>query len=104
MILDDFSGLVPIQELLRVLDGWTQRLQIKGGHTWALWDKVIITTNVPADQWYPDAHPEHKAALARRLATGGTTNFDRQDNGGLANPHIGHSAFYWDGQVDGSEL
>lgn len=67
-ILDEFSGSsCSIKLLLRLLDRYPMRVQVKGGYTqWA--PKVIfICSNIPVDQWYCNAHPEHVAALMRRL-------------------------------------
>lgn len=53
LILDDFDGKnCPFRWLLRILDGYTLRLPVKGGFTWARWVKVIITSNVDIENWY----------------------------------------------------
>lgn len=68
LILDDFTGWVKLALLLKLLDGYPLRLDIKGGHTSALWDKVFITSNIPPNSWYkPEAMARHPNALNRRL-------------------------------------
>lgn len=67
ILIDEFSNNIPITELLNLLDGYQLRLPIKGGHTYARWTKVFITTNVPIDEWYPNARRMHREALLRRI-------------------------------------
>merc|ERR1712146_705829 len=38
--------------LLTMPRGYQQRLSVKGSHSWALWDRVIITSNKHPDEWY----------------------------------------------------
>ena len=52
LIIDDFYGQVRFSLLLQLLDGYKQTLQIKGGFTWAQWDKIYITSNVHPEKWY----------------------------------------------------
>lgn len=65
LIIDEFYGWVAYQKLLRILDGYQQRLAVKGGFTYALWDKVIITSNDAPTNWYG----EIKEALGRRITS-----------------------------------
>lgn len=67
ILIDEFANQIPITELLNILDGYQLRLPIKGGHTYALWNKVYITTNLDFDEWYPSAKKMHKLALLRRI-------------------------------------
>lgn len=67
ILIDEFANQIPITELLNILDGYQLRLSIKGGHTYALWNKVYITTNLNFDEWYPNAKLMHKEALLRRI-------------------------------------
>jgi len=52
IILDDFGGKLPYSQMLRILDGYRLRLSIKGGHRYAMWDRVYITDNDLPDTWY----------------------------------------------------
>lgn len=68
MVWDDFHwDQVNIAHILRLLDGHPLKLPIKGGFCWCAWTKVVITTNIPVDAWYPLAEPAHRDALMRRL-------------------------------------
>jgi len=76
LILDDFSGkdFCYLDILKRILDEYKYSVEIKGGHTWACWHRIIITSNIQPRYWYPDwqgqpindADP-HKRALSRRI-------------------------------------
>jgi len=53
LILDDYRGNgLKFEDLLQVLDGRRLMLPIKGGHTYALWTRVIITSNTIPENWY----------------------------------------------------
>lgn len=64
LIIDDFSGWIKYRFLLRLLDGYQVRLEVKGSHTWAAWTEVYITSNVPPEGWYERGAPPE---LLRRL-------------------------------------
>lgn len=62
LLIDDYqSGAIERGQLLNLLDGYRQRLETKGGHTWALWNRVYITSNKN-----PMELKEWDAALIRR--------------------------------------
>jgi len=67
IVIDEYSNQLPITKLLNLLDGYQLRLPIKGGHTYAYWNKVFITTNKDWDDWHPHAFDEHRNALLRRI-------------------------------------
>jgi len=59
LLIDDYTmGATDRGYLLNLLDGYRMRLETKGGHTWALWTKVYMTSN-----W----EPEKDKALLRRI-------------------------------------
>lgn len=64
ILIDDFYGNLKYTQLLRVLDGHQLRINIKGGHRYARWTKVYITSNEDPDQWYTRGLTD---ALKRRL-------------------------------------
>jgi len=64
LLLDDFYGGVKWCTLLHWLDGYQVRLKIKGGHTYAQWTKVYITSNKRWDDWY---NRDDQSALERRI-------------------------------------
>lgn len=65
IIIDDFANDVPIQQMLRVLDGNFLRLPVKGSFSVAAWTRVIITTNLVS--LYDQAPNEHLDALRARI-------------------------------------
>lgn len=65
LILDDFSGdFCQYRYLLRVLDKYKLKVEIKGSFAWALWTTVVITTNVHPSAWYPN---QDTTPLQRRI-------------------------------------
>lgn len=67
VIWDEFANDIPITSLLRVLDRYPLRVPIKGGFIQFQAKRIILTSNIPFDEWYPNAKDEHKAALRRRV-------------------------------------
>lgn len=53
ILIDEFYGWIRWSKFLRILDGHKLRLQVKGGFRWALYTKVIITSNNRPSTWYP---------------------------------------------------
>ncbi len=66
LIIDDFYGGIKYAFLLRILDGHSLQLPVKGGFVWALWNKVIITSNAEPNLWYKMGLTP---ALNRRLSS-----------------------------------
>lgn len=52
LLIDEFHGQIPYKELLTILDGYQLRLEIKGGFTYANWNKVYITSSQKPEYWY----------------------------------------------------
>lgn len=52
VILDDFYGWVPYDELLRVLDRYPHQVPIKGGFVNFVAKRVYITSNTVVTRWY----------------------------------------------------
>lgn len=70
LIIDDFYGWIKYGMLLRILDGYQYRAEVKGGFIYARWTKVIITSNDHPDRWYQkflDHGGVMSPALARRI-------------------------------------
>jgi len=67
LIIDEFKNWIQLTQLLGLLDGHQCRLSQKGSFTYAEWTRVIITSNMHPDEWYPNIDSEHRAALMRRL-------------------------------------
>ena len=64
LIVDDYYGWIKYGMLLRILDGHPYRAEIKGGFRWALWTRVIITSNKKPEDWYQQGLTP---ALKRRI-------------------------------------
>jgi len=52
LIIDDFYGWIPFNQLLRILDGYMFKCNIKGSFVYAQWTKITITSNKNPDLWY----------------------------------------------------
>jgi len=69
LILDDFEGsFCSFRYILRLLDKYKLKIEIKGGFSWAVWTTVVITSNLHPSAWYTCA----SSPLERRLTTGGS--------------------------------
>lgn len=65
IILDEYHGnWLPYKGLLGILDGHPLRVPIKGGHEWARWTTVLITSSTTYTGWY--ARQEY-SELERRV-------------------------------------
>lgn len=53
LVMDEYQGnWAPYKGLLGILDGNPLRLAIKGGHGWANWTTVIVTSSKRPTEWY----------------------------------------------------
>jgi len=66
-LIDEFAGRVDIINVLRWLDRYPCTVEVKGFSVPLEATEFWITSNLSPDDWYPDASPEHKRALRRRL-------------------------------------
>lgn len=68
VLFDDFDGSwFKLSYLLKLLDRYPMPVPVKGNHTWWRPKTIYITSNLNPQDWYPNAHEEHKRALLRRL-------------------------------------
>lgn len=68
LIIDDFdSTLFTPGYLKNILDVYKQRLEIKGSHTWACWETVVITSNHHPHYWFPGILDTDYEAVVRRF-------------------------------------
>jgi len=67
VVIDEFRGGIDIAHLLRWLDRYPVRVEIKGSSKPLLAKKIWITSNLRPGQWYPDVDPDTVDALMRRL-------------------------------------
>lgn len=66
LLIDDFKGQIKYKKLLRILDGYQYRCNVKGSCRYARWNKVVITANDRPEDWYKYGLTD---ALNRRLKT-----------------------------------
>lgn len=67
ILIDEYNNDVKIGKMLNILDGYRLRLDVKGGFTYANWNKVYITTNLKVDEIHQNAKKAHRDALFRRI-------------------------------------
>lgn len=67
VIIDEFRGGIDIAHLLRWLDRYPVRVEVKGGSFPLLASRFWITSNIHPRQWYPDLDEATMDALLRRL-------------------------------------
>nr|WAE43202.1 MAG: replication associated protein [Cressdnaviricota sp.] len=67
VVIDEFRGGIDISHLLRWLDRYPVRVEIKGSSRPLLAKKIWITSNLDPKYWYPDIDAETLNALLRRL-------------------------------------
>lgn len=76
IIFDEFYGWVPYDLMLRILDRYPLKLQIKGGMVECQATTFIITSNKPWTDWY--AGIDDKSAMERRIKEWGmVTKFSK---------------------------
>lgn len=66
---DEFYGVanMRIDRMLRLLDGYALQVEVKGGHVWARWTKVWITSNTDPALVYASECQERRDAFFRRV-------------------------------------
>lgn len=52
LLFDEFTGNLPLSELLKLLDGYPNQLPVKGSFYPAHYTKVFITSNVMPEHWW----------------------------------------------------
>lgn len=67
LLVDDFYGWIRHNLILRLLDIYPCRLDVKGGSTYAAWNTVYITSNQHPSQWYRKFEWGTDDALRRRI-------------------------------------
>ncbi|AHH31462.1 replication-associated protein [Dragonfly larvae associated circular virus-2] len=67
VVIDEFRGGIDISHILRWLDRYPVRVEIKGSSRPLQATKLWITSNLDPNLWYPDIDAETLLALRRRL-------------------------------------
>jgi len=70
VIFDEFRGLFPFSDMLRLLDHYPLRLPVKGGFVAVSAFRFIFTSNLGPDAWYGE-----NQAFQRRITQFGTVHF-----------------------------
>lgn len=69
VVLDDFSGWIPRDTFLKLIDVVPIRMEIKGGFTPYFTSKrVFISSNFLPVDWWKDLAPEQVRAVTRRIS------------------------------------
>jgi len=71
VIVDDFYGWLPYDEVLRITDRYPLMVPVKGGFTDFLAKRIIFTSNKPIESWWRGAWYDDVAigAFKRRIDT-----------------------------------
>ncbi len=70
IVLDDFYGWMPYSFFLRLADRYPLQLPVKGAYVKCCALKIVITSNVGPERWYPNVFekdPTKLAAVQRRI-------------------------------------
>jgi len=72
ILFDDFYGEVRYSDLLDIMDGYQQQVNVKYGHRYAQWTTVYFTSNKHPDSWYQNLFARgitDSPALLRRITS-----------------------------------
>lgn len=67
VVIDEFRGGIDIAHVLRWLDRYPVRVEVKGGNRPLKAKRYWITSNLDPREWFPDADTTTVEALMRRL-------------------------------------
>jgi len=67
VILDEFTGGIPLKDVQRWTDRWPCKVQTKGGHVQLQAERIVITSNQPPWELYPNVAKVRRKALLRRF-------------------------------------
>lgn len=67
VLFDDFRGGVPFHVLLTWLDGYPIVVPVHGGSVQLEATRIIITSNIPLEELYPNVDERQRLALKRRI-------------------------------------
>lgn len=67
VVIDEFRGGIDVSHMLRWLDRYPVRVEVKGSSRPLKAKNIWITSNLHPDNWYPDMDEETKSALKRRM-------------------------------------
>lgn len=67
VVMDEFRGGIDIAHMLRWMDRYPIRVEVKGSTRPLNAKRIWITSNLPPVKWYPDLDPDTLEALFRRI-------------------------------------
>jgi len=67
LLIDEFTGDIPITLMNNLLDGYRLTLNVKGSTTKAKWTTVIICSNSSPESWYRNESIDLRDAFLRRI-------------------------------------
>jgi len=67
VVIDEFTGQIAIEHLLRWFDRYPVNVEVKGSCVALKATKFWLTSNVNPRDWYPGCNPDQLAALMRRM-------------------------------------
>lgn len=67
IVIDEFRGGIDVAHMLRWLDKYPVRVEVKGGSRVLMANKIWITSNLHPKFWYPELDSATYDALLRRL-------------------------------------
>ena len=67
VVIDEFRGAIAVEHLLRWLDRYPVRVEIKGSSRPLMAHTFWITSNKSIDEWWPDIDYLTLAAIKRRI-------------------------------------
>jgi len=76
LTLDEFRGCIDVAHMLRWLDRYPVRVELKGSSRPLLCNQVWITSNLDPRSWYPDLDVATMEAFMRRLTN--IVHFERE--------------------------
>lgn len=71
VLFDDITpkSIMPLDLFLRVCDGYPMEVESKGGFKWWNARRIYFTSNLPMEQWWPDATSDSMTAALRRVTS-----------------------------------
>jgi len=67
VVMDEFRGVIAIGNLLRWIDRYAVRVEVKGSSRVLLCKRLWITSNLPPEEWWPELDPATFRAFRRRV-------------------------------------
>lgn len=68
ILIDEYNNDQSVSIMLKLLDNYRTRLNVKGSHTVSNFKKIFITTNLKPHELHPNAKPAHRDALFARIS------------------------------------